>query len=41
MKIRAITTLKDIGLAMINVAIKGYDKKIIDVKDIKILAGKS
>lgn len=36
-----ITTLKDIGLAMINAALKGYEKKIIKVKDIKILARKS
>lgn len=34
-----ITTLKDIGLAMINAAMKGNEKKIVEVKDIKILAG--
>jgi hypothetical protein len=36
-----ITTLKDIGLAMINAAMKGNDKKVVEVKDIKILAGMS
>jgi hypothetical protein len=36
-----ITTLKDIGLAMINAAKTGYDKKIMEVKDIKVLANKS
>jgi hypothetical protein len=35
-----VTTLKDIGLAMINAVIKGYSKKIIEVKDIKMLANK-
>lgn len=33
-----ITTLKDIGLAMINAAINGYDKKIIEIKDIRKLS---
>jgi hypothetical protein len=33
-----VTTLKELGLAMINLAIKGYDKNIIEVPDIKILA---
>jgi hypothetical protein len=33
--------MKDIGLAMINAASKGYDKKIVEVKDIKLLAHKS
>lgn len=31
-------TLKDVGLAMINVAIHGYNKSIIDPKDIEVLA---
>lgn len=31
-------TLKEVGLAMIHVAAKGYEKKIIDVKDIVQLA---
>ena len=34
-----VTTLKELGLAMINVVLKGYEKKIIEVKDIKKLAG--
>jgi uncharacterized protein YbjT (DUF2867 family) len=33
-----VTTLKQLGLAMINVVIKGYDKSVIEVKDIKILS---
>jgi nucleoside-diphosphate-sugar epimerase len=33
-----ITTLKELGLAMINAAIKGYEKKILEVKDILILS---
>ena len=34
-----VTTLKQLGLAMINAVIKGYDKNVIEVKDIKVLAG--
>jgi hypothetical protein len=33
-----VSTLKELGLAMINVVIKGYSKNIIEVEDIKILA---
>jgi len=33
-----VCTLKQIGLAMINSVIKGYDKKILEVEDIKRLA---
>ena len=33
-----ISTLKQLGLAMINSVAKGYDKQVIEVKDIKILA---
>jgi hypothetical protein len=35
-----ICTLKEIGLAMINSVNKGYEKNILEVDDIKILAGK-
>ena len=35
-----ICTLKEIGLAMINSAAKGYEKDILEVVDIKVLAGK-
>jgi nucleoside-diphosphate-sugar epimerase len=35
---RFVTTLKQLGLAMINIAIKGYPKNVIEVEDIKILA---
>jgi len=31
-------TLKEVGLAMINSVVKNYGKKILEVKDIKILA---
>jgi len=34
----SISTLKQIGLAMINAAIKGYKEQILEVKDIKLLA---
>jgi len=34
----AICSLKELGLAMINVASSGYEKHIIEVKDIKALA---
>ena len=33
-----VTTLKQMGLAMINAVTKGYDKSVIEVKDIKILS---
>jgi uncharacterized protein YbjT (DUF2867 family) len=33
-----VSTLKELGLAMIQVALKGYPKNIIEVKDILILA---
>jgi hypothetical protein len=35
---RYISTLKDVGLAMINAAIHGYDKRVLEVKDINALA---
>lgn len=35
---KAVSTLKEIGLAMINVTLKGYDKKVLEVKDIVALA---
>jgi hypothetical protein len=35
------TTLKELGLAMINVANRGYDKKIVEVKDILALSSTS
>jgi hypothetical protein len=35
-----ICSLKEIGQAMINAALKGYDKKILEVEDIKTLAKK-
>lgn len=34
------TTLKELGLAMINIALHGYEKQIIEVKDIEILSRK-
>jgi hypothetical protein len=33
-------TLKDLGLAMINSVLYGYDKKVLELKDIEILANK-
>lgn len=33
-----VSTLKELGLAMINVALKGYDKPVLEVKDIVVLA---
>ncbi len=33
-----VSTLKEVGLAMINTVNKGYDKNILEVKDIKKLA---
>jgi hypothetical protein len=35
-----ITTLKELGVAMINAASKGYEKQILEVKDILILSKK-
>jgi hypothetical protein len=35
-----VSTLKELGLAMINAAIYGYDKKILEVRDIVNLAKK-
>ena len=35
-----ISTLKQLGLAMINAVVKGYEKQIIEVKDIHALAKK-
>jgi hypothetical protein len=37
---RSVSTLKELGLAMINTAIYGYDKKILEVKDIVSLSKK-
>jgi nucleoside-diphosphate-sugar epimerase len=34
-----ITSLKELGIAMINVVLKGYPKKVLEVKDIRLLAG--
>jgi len=34
----SISTLQQLGLAMIHVVIKGYNKNIIEVSDIKVLA---
>lgn len=34
----SVSTLKDLGMAMINVVLKGYDKPILEVKDIKAVA---
>lgn len=36
-----VSTLKELGLAMINSVLKGYEKQVLEVKDIKILAGNS
>jgi hypothetical protein len=35
-----VTTLSELGLAMINSVIKGYEKPVLEVKDILALAGK-
>jgi hypothetical protein len=35
-----VSTIKELGLAMINSVIEGYDKQILEVKDILILAHK-
>ena len=37
---KQISTLKELGLAMINAASKGYEKQTIEVSDIKLLANK-
>jgi nucleoside-diphosphate-sugar epimerase len=34
----AVTSLKQLGIAMINVVTKGYDKQVLEVKDILILS---
>ena len=34
----SICTLKELGLAMITVATKGYEKQILEIKDIKVAA---
>jgi hypothetical protein len=36
----SVSTLSDMGLAMINAALFGYDKQILEVKDINALAKK-
>lgn len=36
-----VSTLKELGLSMINSVLKGYDKPVLEVKDIKILAKNS
>jgi hypothetical protein len=36
-----VTTLKELGLAMIEASSEGYDRKIIEVKDIVKLAARS
>ena len=33
-----VSTLKEVGLAMINAVLKGYPKPILEIKDIKVLA---
>jgi hypothetical protein len=33
-----VSTLKELGLAMINSVLRGYDKPVLEVKDIKMLA---
>ena len=35
-----VSTLKELGLAMINAALFGYEKKILEIKDIRVLAKK-
>jgi nucleoside-diphosphate-sugar epimerase len=35
-----VCSLREIGLAMINSRLKGYDKKVLEVNDIKKLAGR-
>jgi uncharacterized protein YbjT (DUF2867 family) len=36
-----VSTLKEVGIAMINLAIDGYEKQVIEVKDINILSKKT
>jgi len=36
---KSVSTLKELGLAMIQVTVKGYSKPIVEVKDIVALAG--
>jgi len=36
-----VSTLKEAGIAMINLAIDGYEKPVIEVKDIKVLSKKN
>jgi hypothetical protein len=36
-----VSTLKELGLAMINSVIMGYEKPLVEVKDIKFLAEKN
>jgi len=38
---KGVSTLKQVGLAMINITIRGYTKNIIDSTDIKLLAGEN
>jgi uncharacterized protein YbjT (DUF2867 family) len=33
-----ITTLSEVGIAMINVALRGYDKQVLEVKDVLAMA---
>lgn len=33
-----VSTIREVGLAMINAVLKGYSKQILEVKDIKLLA---
>ncbi len=33
-----VSTMKDVGLAMINSALNGYPKPILEIKDINLLA---
>jgi len=35
-----VSTLKEVGIAMINLAIDGYEKPVIEVKDINVLSKK-
>ncbi len=35
-----VITLKDLAAAMINACLKGYPKNVLEVKDMKELAGK-
>jgi uncharacterized protein YbjT (DUF2867 family) len=36
---KKVLTLHEVGLAMINTVVKGYPKQILEIKDIKALAG--